>query len=399
MPQYVSREQKFKQSLRAGLAQFGGHLPGPRKGLHETLSSLGLKKDSVFDWLSKYWDDYSSVNPAWGKRIPHRRSPETLKNVEKIYVQFAHWIHQNGLHDLNVADVTQLHLNTFINSYGRKLGQQTHAQQYLRQFFNALEALETSPLKRNPVNRWAKVRHTPKETPFLSGKDIARLRMALQLTPRSGSLLARKVAMLQDDAMFALWLETGLRRTEIASVTIDSIDFQKRELVVKTKTRPRLKLPLYLSIEPLKKYIDVRRLPYQRHSERFNLRHRFKERVSKWNARHPERSFDVDNPERDRYLFRNPDGFALTPSGVGSIIARWKGFLDAPLSPHVLRKTAARSWRMLGMPIEQISELLGHKSLRTTRLYLGVDDDELRDALERFTPLKELGYAARSVDY
>lgn len=396
MPKYVSREEQFKQSLRAGTVQFGGVIPSTRRGLDETLSALGVKQGTTLDWLRQYWEDYSAANPSWGKRIPHKRSPETLKNVEKLLVAFARWLHSNGLSRTDVADVTQRHLNAFLACYNNKPGQQSHAQQYVRQFFNALAALEHSPLRKNPADRWAKVKHTPKETPYLLEDDIQRLRVALELTPRSGTPQTQTVARLQDDAMFALWLETGLRRSEIANLTTDSIDLQKRELVVKTKTRDRLKLPLALSVEPLKRYIDVRRLPYPRHSERLMRTHHFRERVARWNAAHPERKFDIDHPEKDKYLFRNPDGFALTPSGVGSIIARWKGFLDAHLHPHVLRKTAARLWRRNGMPIEQISMLLGHKSLKTTKIYLGVDDDELREAIETFTPLAKLGYSYSS---
>jgi len=43
------------------------------------------------------------------------------------------------------------------------------------------------------------------------------------------------------------------------------------------------------------------------------------------------------------------------------------------IAPHDLRRTMAKMARAGGAPIEQIQQVLGHSSVRTTQLYLGLE--------------------------
>ena len=44
--------------------------------------------------------------------------------------------------------------------------------------------------------------------------------------------------------------------------------------------------------------------------------------------------------------------------------------LDKPVTPHLLRHTRAREWSDAGIPVADIQQALGHKSLATTPIYL-----------------------------
>ena len=58
---------------------------------------------------------------------------------------------------------------------------------------------------------------------------------------------------------------------------------------------------------------------------------------------------------------------------------------------HQIRHSAATHWFMDGINIAMISEYLGHASLETTRVYLGISREELETALRKreYMPLDQ----------
>jgi integrase len=54
-----------------------------------------------------------------------------------------------------------------------------------------------------------------------------------------------------------------------------------------------------------------------------------------------------------------------------------------------MRRTFGRNLWLLGIPIETISELLGHSSSDMTRRYLGLNLTDMRQALARYSVSRE----------
>lgn len=52
--------------------------------------------------------------------------------------------------------------------------------------------------------------------------------------------------------------------------------------------------------------------------------------------------------------------------------------------PHRFRKTCATFALRRGMPIEKVSMMLGHNQLTTTQIYLSIDEDELKQAHQKY---------------
>nr|DAL95869.1 MAG TPA: SITE SPECIFIC RECOMBINASE XERD [Caudoviricetes sp.] len=52
--------------------------------------------------------------------------------------------------------------------------------------------------------------------------------------------------------------------------------------------------------------------------------------------------------------------------------------------PHRFRRTGATFALRRGMPIEQVSKLLGHESIETTQIYLDISDQELENAHKKY---------------
>jgi len=75
----------------------------------------------------------------------------------------------------------------------------------------------------------------------------------------------------------------------------------------------------------------------------------------------------------------------LTRRGLEDIINRISGAAGVEkVHPHRFRRTSATDLLTAGMPIEQVQELLGHKSIETTRIYCTVTQESVRYNHKRF---------------
>ena len=78
-----------------------------------------------------------------------------------------------------------------------------------------------------------------------------------------------------------------------------------------------------------------------------------------------------------------------------SALKRMCNFAGVPqISFHTLRDQFATMLLELGLPLEDISNLLGHKSVLTTfNYYCGImdADDAVRDFLQDLIPVKKVG--------
>ena len=53
-------------------------------------------------------------------------------------------------------------------------------------------------------------------------------------------------------------------------------------------------------------------------------------------------------------------------------------------NPHKFRRTCATMALRRGMPIEQVSRMLGHEEIATTQIYLDLSEDELEQAHKKY---------------
>ena len=65
-------------------------------------------------------------------------------------------------------------------------------------------------------------------------------------------------------------------------------------------------------------------------------------------------------------------GDSITPQAIYYQVIKYAKPLQLNLAPHDCRRTFAKLAHKGGAPIEQIQYSLGHASIRTTEIYLGV---------------------------
>lgn len=77
-------------------------------------------------------------------------------------------------------------------------------------------------------------------------------------------------------------------------------------------------------------------------------------------------------------------GTPLTYAAVMSTFRRLRRLTGIPgLSPHMFRHTFASRMVRTGVNLEVLQALMGHSSARSTSVYFHVDNDQLRDAVDR----------------
>ena len=186
------------------------------------------------------------------------------------------------------------------------------------------------------------------------------VRALLETIDRTSSLGRR------DYAIFLLMATYGLRACEVVTLTIDDVEWRAERLrIAQRKTRGSLWLPLTDEV-------GTALLDYLRHGR------------PALNVRRQRVPFQTAPPRSYRELFlrgRTPTG-VLKPTAVTEAFQAWskRSGLAIPFQgPHCVRHSYAVHLLRSGLSLKTIGDLLGHRTLESTCVYLRLPVDDLRD--------------------
>lgn len=108
-------------------------------------------------------------------------------------------------------------------------------------------------------------------------------------------------------------------------------------------------------------------------------------------ARH--KNPDVAVPDALLIYEREGKLYAYKRSALDKMLKRVSKRTGIKFTNHTLRSTYGRTLWLAGVPIETISDLMGHEDTKTTILYLGLNMDDKASAM------KKLAEFQRSVSY
>jgi len=213
----------------------------------------------------------------------------------------------------------------------------------LKSFYRAIVAMGHLDPSANPMVAFPPIKGAPKKLPVVLSSDEVEILLA---TPDTGTVLG-----LRDRAILSLLYGTGIRASECASLRVSDVDLDGMTVTVIGKGGHQRAIPLN---ERLAAALDV----YAR---------------ARGTAL-PTAPF-----------FRSRRGRAMSRGAVYERVRTLaaRGGIRKTVSPHRLRHTFATHLVKAGVGLVTIRDLLGHRLITSTQIYLHVTAHDLREAADR----------------
>lgn len=212
----------------------------------------------------------------------------------------------------------------------------------LKNFYKAIVAMGHLAADDNPLAHFPKIKAAPRKLPVaLSEEEVQRLLDA----PGDDTVLG-----LRDRALLALLYGTGIRASECAGLCEQDLDLKERTVTVEGKGGHQRTLPLNEEVyAALAKYRQVR-----------------------------------GEVGREDAVFQSRLGKGMSRGAIYERVRKWaqQAKLTKHVSPHRLRHTFASHLVRAGVKLVTIRDLLGHRMITSTQIYLHVTAHDLREAAD-----------------
>ncbi|MBR3600780.1 MAG: site-specific tyrosine recombinase XerD [Lachnospiraceae bacterium] len=162
---------------------------------------------------------------------------------------------------------------------------------------------------------------------------------------------------IRDKAMLELLYATGIRVTELITLTTSQLNMQMNYIICNDGNKDRI-IPFGLKArEALLDYLEY------------------------------SRNVMINNPKSD-ILFVNCSGQSMSRQGFWKLIKYYasKAGITADITPHTLRHSFAAHLVENGADLKSVQEMLGHSDISTTQMYAKLNQNKLRDVYSKAHP-------------
>lgn len=244
-----------------------------------------------------------------------------------------------------ILAVSRADIGSFVSSLAKNAAiTKARKLSVIKSFFNYLESIDL--IDTNPATHVIAPKIPQKEASYLNAEEYQRLMQTVRD-------VATPYYWQRDLAIVTIFLHTGIRLSELVSLTVNSVDLVSQTVLIKGKGNKERTIPLNEEVSlVIEKYI-VKRPKVATNS-----------------------------------LFVSKLGKGLSARSVYHLI---KSYLkkasisrgeDGRLGVHSLRHSFGASLLTKGVNLVVIQELLGHTKLETTRRYLHINNADLRTAVD-----------------
>jgi integrase/recombinase XerC len=266
------------------------------------------------------------------------RSSLTIRCYSIDVSQFLRWIQENDLTVGHPAAITKSHLSEYLSSLSDQgLSGRTRARKLaaIKEYFRFLVGSGVIPT--SPAETMSAPKRERNGRTYLTPEEYTRLLSLAGSNPR-------------DYAILQMFLQTGIRVSELCSLTLSDVDLTDRTLTIRQG-----KGMADRAIELEKKGSQALRNYLQSLSDA---------------------------------LFLNYQAEPISERGVQKLLAKYVKLagITKKISPHSLRHTFATYKAERGVSPYQLQQWLGHRNLNTTQIYVHLGKQNSRKVME-FTSL------------
>ncbi|MDY0019322.1 MAG: site-specific tyrosine recombinase XerD [Anaerolineae bacterium] len=261
---------------------------------------------------------------------------------------------QDFLKEAHVAGwegVTPDLLDDFLTSLGASEYNPTTIARKVASVRSFFHFLFTEGVISSELAEWLRQPRVGRRLPHaLSEEDVQRL---IQAADADGTALETR-----DRALLELMYATGLRATEVVTLTLQDVNTKEGTVRCTGKGNKERLIPLYeTACKALQVYIQEAR------------------------------PFLLRDPGKGS-LFLNRGGRPLTRQGIWFIIQHYakKVGLEDRVTPHTLRHTFATHLLTGGAELREVQQFLGHASITTTQIYTEVSNQRKRAVYDQAHP-------------
>ncbi|MEG1886182.1 MAG: site-specific tyrosine recombinase XerD [Alistipes sp.] len=294
---------------------------------------------------TKKWEESARRYRIYIK-LEKRLADNTVESYMRDLTQFAHYI----LRQFDVAPrkVEAAMIERYMGwlfDHGKEKTSQARILSGVKSFFNYLlltDAIESSPTEFIDTPKFG--RQLPD---ILSTAEIDRIIAVIDPRSAKGS---------RDNAMLEVLYSCGLRVSELTSLRMGDLFFGEGYIRVIGKGDKQRLVPISsIARDKIQRYLEQRVCPH---------------------------------PGED-IVFLNNRGRQLTRVMVFTILkaAALRAGIDKRISPHTFRHSFATHLLEGGANIRQVQEMLGHESILTTEIYTHLNNEHLRETVEKHLPI------------
>ena len=241
-------------------------------------------------------------------------------------------------------------LSYLTNTYHSKAATRARKASSIRVFFKYLSA-KTNMIENNPAQNL--------ETPKLDKRLPKYLSLEESQKLLSNTDNPDNRNYLRDYAILTLFLNCGLRLSELVDININDIDFSENKMTVIGKGNKERTIYLNKAcVKTIKSYLEIRN----------------------------KKTIKTDKLNSRNALFLSERNERISRRTVQHIVEKQlaiSGLSSKKLSTHKLRHTAATLMYQYGkVDIRALQEVLGHESISTTEIYTHVANEQARQAIE-----------------
>jgi integrase/recombinase XerC len=266
------------------------------------------------------------------------RSTATLRAYRADILQFITFLHESNVAISAPADVTKVDILEYLSALAKQgLTGVARARKVsaLREYFRFLEGVGV--IQKSPTTGIDTPKREKNTRQYLRSDEYTKMLSLAGGNPR-------------DYAILQVFLQTGIRVSELAGLRLTDIDLIKPAITVRGKGSVEREISLEKrGVQALKNYLAVR----------------------------PETLSDI--------LFLNYKGEPISDRGIRKMVVKYRknAGITKRASCHSLRHTFATYKAEKGVSAYQLQQWLGHANLNTTQIYVHLGKQNAKKIMEQ----------------